>query len=48
MKKVFEDSQFRAQLGLAAQQWMLEHHSYKRMGAAIADRLNAIRETTLC
>jgi len=48
MKKVFDDSQFRAQLGLAAQQWMLEHHSYKRMGAAIADRLDAIRETTLC
>ena len=42
MQKIFNDLEFRTQLGNAAQKWMREHHSFSVMGNAIADRLRKI------
>ena len=42
MQKIFNDFEFRNQLGNAAQKWMQEHHSFTVMGTAIADRIRKI------
>ena len=47
MQKIFSNFEFRFNLGKNAREYMLEHHSFSVMGAAIKNRLEEIKVLTL-